>query len=1255
MKRLLQTMVVIATMSFLLATTPDPRGNWKLSGLAVDYLHIARADAQINLVVHYPPYLVHGDGVSDISVPVITIPAGTMFQRLTNGPFNNLQLGGIGVNLNVNVYDQGTGSIAEGSFYPDIELSESQECVTDLQIFSVNENFTWGMADQASTFSTTNVLGMEDGLLCDEWSDPDGDDNDTCEAQGEAWGFGLVTGLFDETPSTPEPERIPPGLPFVALDAENVLAVSCAVACITPNEALGGLTAADAMFGGDATACAGHCDAQPYPNADFGGAGWLHGTHTSSKMMVDIPGEYELGNSTMGQDLDIDFKLVWDAIDGESSGLGFGDDPDVDEDDDGSDFDRIFGLPYITATEVSSDPACDITGGDGFNYPFAGDIVDALGGSAGLAAWLTGSCYEQVAEQAYGGCLSATAGGAYDGCMAATTGAVTDQCNLVAAGAVAQATGTCDSYASDDEHDDGLWNMTYGGCLAESGCTIDCDAEMAFCADTADAFMNVYGDCDGWAVSYINGLGGGAAGAFVSYFAGLQLQTLAALVDSDEDGEPGPGVDVATYAYGGCMEGTALTGGDESLAAGGFAEQLCLGFGFSESACGFDGDDPETDENEQGLANLVISSGITSCEGLSLNVDTLTGAAGSLVDTADESGDNNCDEWAPTVADGFAALDAGTGYQTCTDLSAFVNAGLVGAFDEATNAQALATLDEMAAQSELTGYLTCTNLSAFVNAGLAGELGTETLNAQALATLDILAALALGESCVDYGSGFEGNCIGEVTTANDMYLMNPDAIPATWNFFATFNSLNALQSMAEFGLTAEQFCATEAGAALCVDDSNHDFDPTCLADADPSDCSGRFRLTFQPTCVPEIEARQIVAEFANLDDLCNHSGDVNFSCSSSDWNYHLDSLEFGGGAAGCQAYADEVGAEFIVNPGGVLPSCDEDLTEGCSSYSNTVVWNAYYASLGLPACGDGDPNDLIELGAETFCAGAVPTGAFGDPSSEVAMLTCMGYYAAEDGVPSFEQSCSVGDGFTNVTDIIRIIDHILGTAADGSDQLGGEAGCNADVTGDGIINVTDVVGIVNMIVGDGRPVVDASEATISIENDSILIDADGYIGGVDMIVEFTNNFSFELADNFAADYSINGNKAHIILVNNENITEVLTMTSGKIVSIHEALLSNSSEFVTTSIAQPSMFTVGAAYPNPFNPSTNISLVLNANADLSVKVYNLTGQLVDVIAEGNYSPSTYNWTWKAENLASGVYFIRAQAGSEISTQKVMLLK
>ena len=68
-----------------------------------------------------------------------------------------------------------------------------------------------------------------------------------------------------------------------------------------------------------------------------------------------------------------------------------------------------------------------------------------------------------------------------------------------------------------------------------------------------------------------------------------------------------------------------------------------------------------------------------------------------------------------------------------------------------------------------------------------------------------------------------------------------------------------------------------------------------------------------------------------------------------------------------------------------------------------------------------------------------------------------------------------------------------------------------------------------------------------------------------------------------------------------------------------------------------------------------NLTLDVATNISVQIYNISGQLVDVIAEGLYSPSSYKWTWNAENLASGVYFVKTQVGSDIHTEKIMLLK
>ena len=69
----------------------------------------------------------------------------------------------------------------------------------------------------------------------------------------------------------------------------------------------------------------------------------------------------------------------------------------------------------------------------------------------------------------------------------------------------------------------------------------------------------------------------------------------------------------------------------------------------------------------------------------------------------------------------------------------------------------------------------------------------------------------------------------------------------------------------------------------------------------------------------------------------------------------------------------------------------------------------------------------------------------------------------------------------------------------------------------------------------------------------------------------------------------------------------------------------------------------------------MSLTLNTSADVSVKVFNMNGQLVDVIANGQMSSGTYSFTWDAANASSGVYFIQTEVGSEVQSQKIMLIK
>jgi len=100
---------------------------------------------------------------------------------------------------------------------------------------------------------------------------------------------------------------------------------------------------------------------------------------------------------------------------------------------------------------------------------------------------------------------------------------------------------------------------------------------------------------------------------------------------------------------------------------------------------------------------------------------------------------------------------------------------------------------------------------------------------------------------------------------------------------------------------------------------------------------------------------------------------------------------------------------------------------------------------------------------------------------------------------------------------------------------------------------------------------------------------------------------------------------------------------------------NSESYMETSVSYPSAFSVTPAYPNPFNPVTNINLSLNTDADVSVKIYNMMGQLIDIIADGQMSNGSYSFSWDATDVSSGLYFIKTTVGSDVKQQKVMLLK
>jgi len=100
--------------------------------------------------------------------------------------------------------------------------------------------------------------------------------------------------------------------------------------------------------------------------------------------------------------------------------------------------------------------------------------------------------------------------------------------------------------------------------------------------------------------------------------------------------------------------------------------------------------------------------------------------------------------------------------------------------------------------------------------------------------------------------------------------------------------------------------------------------------------------------------------------------------------------------------------------------------------------------------------------------------------------------------------------------------------------------------------------------------------------------------------------------------------------------------------------------ILTSIHQigtetPTSFALNQNYPNPFNPVTNISYMIPRSSKVSLKVYDIKGQLISTLFEGNQNVGIYLTQFDGSKLASGVYFYKLEAGDFKEVRKMTLIK
>jgi len=264
------------------------------------------------------------------------------------------------------------------------------------------------------------------------------------------------------------------------------------------------------------------------------------------------------------------------------------------------------------------------------------------------------------------------------------------------------------------------------------------------------------------------------------------------------------------------------------------------------------------------------------------------------------------------------------------------------------------------------------------------------------------------------------------------------------------------------------------------------------------------------------------------------------------------------------------------------------------------------------------------------------------------------------------------DSILNIQDLITMVNHILSVELVLDCAL--EA---ADMNVDGIINIQDLISLVNAILGVGRVgTLDgyADIEYITSDNDLLVqIKSDTDLAGIQISLLDEVKYTIELKDNshISQDSHYNNGVTRYLAYSMFNnpfdsyTTELLIHSAGDIDmnSIQITLSDINGDVLTASHVQndknfhtgPYSFELSKLYPNPFNPSTEVSFTLPKEDHVRLSAYDVRGHEVDVIFEGSQSMGMHSYRWNASELTSGVYYIRLQAGDLVSTQKALLIK
>lgn len=149
------------------------------------------------------------------------------------------------------------------------------------------------------------------------------------------------------------------------------------------------------------------------------------------------------------------------------------------------------------------------------------------------------------------------------------------------------------------------------------------------------------------------------------------------------------------------------------------------------------------------------------------------------------------------------------------------------------------------------------------------------------------------------------------------------------------------------------------------------------------------------------------------------------------------------------------------------------------------------------------------------------------------------------------------------------------------------------------------------------------------------------------------NGRYVITDLLLGTYQIASDKEGYTESNSQTVSVDYTQNSSQ--SISFVLTTNSPTSVGDNLSGINNYELAQNYPNPFNPSTVISWQLPVSSHVTLKVYDILGNLVASLVNETKESGQHKVEFNGSKFSSGVYFYELRAGDFISTKKLLLMK